>query len=341
MTIPASVLDAYGYSGLGVESVSGGLINATYLIKGGDGKPVAALQRLHHAFGAEVNLDIEAITDYLAKQDFTTPRLLRTRAGEACFEDEGHVWRALSWIQGTCLARVPGPDTAEQGALLVGRFHRALESLDYEFQFTRAGVHDTPEHLRKLREASSSGSDPLLAEANTLRDAILAQVDQLPPMPDLPTRICHGDLKISNLLFDKEGAGLCLIDLDTLGKQTIAYELGDALRSWGNPTGEDTSTPEIDSQIVAATARGYAEGAAGLLTKPEVESVIIGLETICVELAARFCVDAFEDNYFGWDPGRYPSRRAHNIERGRGQLHLGRSVTRRRDELQALWTKAF
>ena len=223
----------------------------------------------------------------------------------------------------------------------MGRFHRALDSFDYEFVFSRSGVHDTKAHLAKLRAASTGVSNALVNEAYALRTEILQQVQVLPPMPALPLRICHGDLKISNLLFDESGEGLCLIDLDTMGMQTIAYELGDALRSWGNRAGEDTSQPSIDSEIVLAAAQGYAEGSAGLLSAIETDSVITGLETICLELAARFCVDAFEDSYFGWDAERYSSRREHNIERARGQLCLSRNVAARRSDLGKLWASAF
>jgi hypothetical protein len=48
---------------------------------------------------------------------------------------------------------------------------------------------------------------------------------------------------------------------------------------------------------------------------------------VAVELAARFCVDAFEDRYFGWDPARFPSRREHNRVRAVGQLQLARRIT--------------
>lgn len=341
MSVPASVLEAFGFGGHSLDTVSGGLINATYAVQGGDRTPVAALQRLHPAFAAEVNLDIEAVTDFLASQGHATPRLLRTRDGQASYTEEGHVWRALSWLEGRCYSRIPHANLAHAGAELVGRFHRVLEDFDYEFVFARSGVHDTAAHLQKLREMQSDSDDPLLADAKQLREAIFLQLQELPPMPDLPTRICHGDLKISNLLFDENDKGLCLIDLDTMGRQTIAYELGDALRSWANRSGEDTSDPTIDSEIVEKAAEGYALGSQGLLSDIEIGSVIVGLETICLELATRFCVDAFEDTYFGWDSSRYKSRREHNIERSRGQLALCRSVASARDALNEIWARAF
>lgn len=340
MNVPASVLDAYGFSANNVESVSGGLINQTYRVQSDDGTAIAALQRLHPIFAGEVNLDLEAITDLLAMAHMPTPRLRRTLAGVPWVEHDGHVWRCISWVEGRCFSKLPSPAFARAGAELVGRFHRALDGVEYKFQFTRSGVHDTPAHVAKLHAATAK-SFPEEALAKRIREEIFAQAELLPPMPDVPTRICHGDLKISNLLFDADGNGLCLIDLDTLGPQTIAYELGDALRSWANLGGEDQDAAAIDIDVVKQAALGYSAGSQGLLSKLETSSVIVGLETICLELATRFCVDIFEDNYFGWDSSRYDSRRAHNLLRAQGQLALCRSVAARRSELQSAWTSAF
>ncbi len=340
MRIPSQVLDAYGFAATRVEAVSGGLINQTYRINGDDGQPVAALQRLHPIFGAGVNHDLEAITAVLATAGMVTPRLWRTVDGQRCVEHDGHIWRSISWVDGTCFSRLPNMETARAGAFLVGRFHRALDGLDYQFKFTRSGVHDTQAHFARLRSAESKNF-PEESKANDLRNQIFAQAASLPPIPPVPERICHGDLKISNLLFDNDGRGLCLIDLDTLGHQTIAYELGDALRSWGNLSGEDLATPQIDADVVQQVATGYAEGSQGLLSPAEISSVIVGLETICLELSARFCVDIYDDNYFGWDSTLYESRRAHNVLRASGQLALSRSVAALRQEVQALWSRAF
>lgn len=341
MRVPARVLEAYGLSPSGIESVSGGLINATYSTKGESGIPALALQRLHPVFAAEVNLDIEAVTAHLADKLLVTPLLVRTRDDAAWVEHDGAIWRAITWIEGTCVSRLDSPEQAERAAALVGRFHRAVGDLDYRFQFARSGVHDTAAHLARLEAAQAPSGDPFIEDAQRLRREILQAMASVPPLPVLPERICHGDLKISNVLFDAAGEGLCLIDLDTMGWQSIAFELGDALRSWGNTLGEDTLQPEIDGNIVSAAARGYARGSDGLLAANESDSVVLGLETVCIELAARFCLDVFEDRYFGWDAQRFGSRREHNLLRARGQLALGQSVARQRDSLRALWNAAF
>jgi Ser/Thr protein kinase RdoA (MazF antagonist) len=341
-------LAAYGWSGPATP-VTSGLINRTFLVHDAarPEQPVAVLQRLHPVFAAEVNLDIEAITAHLTAAGMETPALLRTADGARWHVQPGGVWRALSYVPGTTLHRIDDPETARTAGELVGRFHRALDPLVHEYAFARAGVHDTAAHLARLQSrveasgsAASDASDAaeLVRAARALGRDILAAATSLPPLPALPVRHTHGDLKISNVLFFPGDArrARCLVDLDTMGRQTMAYELGDALRSWCNPRGEDETEARLDQAIFAAAVAGYRSGAGDLPTAAERAAIVPGLETVCVELAARFCADVFDDAYFGWDAQRYPSRRAHNLVRARGQLALARSVRAARHSLAAL-----
>lgn len=324
------VASAWGWRAEQVEPLSGGLINKTFVVRD-RGEPIAVLQQLHTIFGPDVNLDLEAVSSHLAAKGYVTPRLIRTLDGKPCVE-ENAVWRALTWIEGETVHKVPSPAWAEAGGALVGRFHRAVADLQYDYRFTRSGVHDTAAHLARLRGYVDAGGDP---EAVELGREILGAAAGLPPLPALPKRHVHGDLKISNLLFRRAPLeGICLVDLDTLAMGTMAFELGDAMRSWCNPIGEDAASVRFDLPIFTAAIRGFRSE--GSLSVEEGVSVVAGLETVCVELAARFAVDVFEDRYFGWDASRYPSRRAHNLVRAKGQLALGREVRAARDEALAV-----
>ena len=343
--VPASVLDAYGFSDDARNPIVGGLINQTFRIVR-EGQPIAVVQRLHAIFGPQVNLDLDAITGHLARVGLLTPRLVRTRAGHPWVELEGQVWRALSHIEGTTVHRIEQPATAHAAGELVGRFHRAVADLSHEYAFARSGVHDTKAHLAALaaecdrpeNQSLDAEARDLVARARELGAEILDAASQRPSLSGLPLRHCHGDLKISNILFAPGDAtrALCLLDLDTLGRQTIAYEMGDALRSWCNPRGENIARANLDREILAAAMAGYRSSVGDLLTAAEWASIIPGLQNICVELASRFCVDVFRDEYFGWDATRYSSRRQHNLLRARGQLDLARSVERQRTDLQRL-----
>ncbi len=327
---PADVLAAWGWDTADVAPIDGGLINATFAVRV-DGHPHAVLQRLHPIFEAKVNLDLEAVTAHLAAHDLITPRLLHTRDDRAWVEHEGRVWRALSWVHGATVHRVPDPSWAEAGGALVGRFHRAVADLHHDYAFARAGVHDTAAHLARLAAHAGDRSD---LEAADLADGILAAAALLPAMPDTPRRHCHGDLKISNLLFATDPVrAVCLVDLDTLGLGSMAFELGDAMRSWCNPRGEDAGSVVFDLPIFAAAIRGFRAVADDLISADERKAVVVGLETVCIELAARFAVDVVRDEYFGWDAARFPSRRAHNLVRARGQLALGLAVRAARGDV--------
>ncbi|HUS67587.1 MAG TPA: phosphotransferase [Kofleriaceae bacterium] len=339
--LPAAVLAAWGLEAGAGERELGGLINRTFFVRAHPGGPVTAvIQRLHPVFAAEVNIDLDAVTAHLAAAGMVTPRLLRTLDGARWFEHEGAVWRALTYVDGVTVHAVPDEEHAVAAGVLVGRFHLALSTLEHRFAFQRASVHDTAGHLRRLGEVLRDGGPE---ETVDLARRVLDAAGRMTPLPALPRRPLHGDLKISNVMFARGAppVGLCLIDLDTLGPQTIAYEMGDCLRSWCNPEGEDTPATRFDLGRLGAALRGYAAGSAGLLAPAEIASIVPGLETGCVELAARFCVDAFEDRYFGWDPTRFPSRRAHNLVRAEGQLALAEAVMAARSAATDVVADAF
>lgn len=330
MIVPVEVAAAWGWEPGAITALPGGLLNATYEVRA---EPRAVLQRLHPVFGADVNLDIEAITAHLAARGLVTPRLVRTRSGDAWFEHAGRIWRALTWIDGATVHQVPDPSWAEAGGELVGRFHAAVADLEHAYAFARAGVHDTPAHLARLQAVVDGGGDP---EHVALGADVLAAAHALPEMPAIPRRHCHGDLKISNLLFAPGPRAVCLVDLDTIGFATLAFEIGDALRSWCNPRGEDTADTAFDLAIFEAAMRGFRKTAAAVVAPAEWRAIVVGLETVCVELAARFAVDVFRDEYFGWDAARFPSRRAHNVVRARGQLALALAVRAARSAALAI-----
>ncbi|MBI4953660.1 MAG: phosphotransferase [Myxococcales bacterium] len=334
--IPGEVLEAYGLRGARVTPVTVGLINRTFRVERA-GAPALALQELHPIFRGEVNLDLEAIARHVARRGVVTPQLVRTRAGAPFVTHGERPWRALTWLAGEVRERMSSPALSRSAAALVGRFHAAVADLEHVFAFTRPGAHDTRAHLARLEAALPEGS----AEVRAVGEAILEHGAALPALTDRPVRIIHGDLKVTNLLFDAAGEAVALLDLDTLAHGTLAVELGDALRSWCNPGGENAEDARVELALYAAALEGHASTAGELLTADEDESLALGLETIALELAARFLLDAILGRYFGWDPTRYPSRPAHDLARARSQASLAASARALRGELVRLARAAY
>lgn len=316
------------------------LINLTFVVHRacGDGVEPIVLQRLHPVFGEKVHLDIEAVTTHLVTRGLETPLLLRTEDNRLWVNERppaARVWRALSYVAGETLHRTFEPRRLESAARLLARFHAALADFDYAFEHVRR-IHDTPRQLENLRLAISSERGQADSEARELGAAILTQAEGIRvEFTGAPTRIIHGDPKLSNVMFHagSEGAARCMIDLDTLGYGPLAHELGDVLRSWCNPAGEDSADPQISVESLRAVFVGYGAELPAGFQPDEVLSALDGLETISLELASRFAADAIVDDYFGWDPTRFSSRREHNLVRARGQLALSRNVRSTRPEL--------
>ncbi|GMV40931.1 MAG: mucin desulfatase [Myxococcales bacterium] len=313
------------------RAIEDGLINATFAV---GSPPVAVVQALAPIFTAAVNDDIDAVTRHIQSRGLETPLLLRTGDGATCATQDGRCWRALTWIPGETVHRLTSPEQAREAGALVGRWHRATADLDHAFAFARAGVHDTPAHMRDLESAVAAHPDHrLAAEAAPLAAAILAAWRSLPSSPPAPLQVCHGDLKVSNVRF-REGRAVALVDLDTMGMQSLDAELGDAWRSWCNPRGEDTTDATLDLVLLEAAAKGYL---AERPLPPDVrEAVATGPERIALELAARFCRDALEERYFGFSPRVAPTRGDHNLLRARGQLALATAMRTHRDAIRRI-----
>jgi aminoglycoside phosphotransferase (APT) family kinase protein len=201
----------------------------------------------------------------------------------------------------------------------------------------RTGVHDTPRHLARLDEALAAHAAHRLApDVLAFAREVQAGAAALPPLPALPPRVCHGDLKFSNVLFaDHEPPAselaVCLIDLDTVGPLSLAYELGDAWRSWCNRAGEDVPEARLDLEVFEASLAGYAEGWGHALDANTRRGLLLGVEWVSLELAARFAADALFESYFGWDANRFAGRGEHNLVRARGQWSLHTALVATRD----------
>jgi Ser/Thr protein kinase RdoA (MazF antagonist) len=331
--------------GLGPEvapvPIAGGLINRTYEIRGRDGRFV--LQWVNPIFDPRMHEDIERVTRHLAAAGMVTPRMVRTRTGALWVPDRvAGVWRLMTYVAGRTLHRATGPELVRAAGELVGEFHRALSTLDLPFAYARLGVHDTKKHFGRLEAALDTRRDhPRYEQVAPLGESILRAAAALSPLPHSPLRVAHGDLKISNLLFEETlPRAVAIVDLDTLSRMPLPVEMGDAFRSWCNPAGEDR--PGVfDAGFFEAAVAGYARGAAGMLLAEEIHALVCGTETIAVELAARFCADALEESYFAWDPQRFPSRSEHNRVRALSQMGAAAAIAAQRAVLEATAARAF
>ncbi len=331
-----AVLEAFGFpASTPVQPLGSGLINDTFAVAGEGAGWV--LQRVHTVFSPLIHHNIAAVTEHLAAREIATPRLRPTTRGELWHEQEGRAWRVMTRLAGVTFDAVQHPGQAHAAAATLGRFHRALEDLEHTFVGLRAGVHDTPTHVQRLREALSvHAGHRLFDEVAPLAESLLRAAESLPQLGHIPARVVHGDPKLNNVVFagaagPRAEQPVGLIDLDTVAPMPLHLELGDAWRSWCNPKGEDEAEATFDMEVFEASVVGYlADGPT--LGAAEQEALVYGVEIISLELAARFLADALQESYFGWSRDRFGSAGEHNLVRARGQWSLHRASVERRAE---------
>ncbi len=339
-----------------IDLCSGGIINESYLIHDVlDNKYI--MQKMHHVFQESVMTDTVTVSDYLRSQSVSTIKFVPTRNGCQYVIEKNvlrsEIWRMMEYIPGLCL---DGRATCEQtfsAAATLGLFHATLSSFSYTFKHKISNFHDTKQIMKKLLYCAENNSlsvfAPVVKNADfsatdycAIRGELAKQIYESyirlsPKIHGSPSRIIHGDLKISNVRFDSTGRfAHTLLDLDTLGHGFIATDVGDMVRSWCSTSSEDDSNPMFDMNIFESLLRGYISMAKSFLTKNEFLAISRGVADMILEVAARFVIDSFEQNYFQINNDRYSSRIEQGCTRGALQFSYYQNFLAHQDDADLL-----
>ena len=325
-----------------LRQLPAGLVNLTIKVQTIEGD-FYILQRLNRVFDSTVNQNIEIVTSYLSRLGVSTPLILRTIDGAIDVQNEGEIWRLLSFVDGKVSERCDTPKMAREAGRLLSSFHRSVLGFSERLRTSRQPIHNITRHLDRLAKARDECSGhPLYEDVCRLSEQAGRLRADSTVFPLSKERLVHGDPKISNIVFDKtSGRGVCFIDLDTLSFMPVAWELGDAFRSWCNPIGEDHPKAIFDIDLFQNALEGYADGARDFIEDDEIRMIVPAILEVHLELAIRFLTDALEETYFSWESERYSTRGEHNLARAHGQLAAGASFARQLKLAERLVFRAF
>ncbi|MCV6631217.1 MAG: aminoglycoside phosphotransferase family protein [Flavobacteriaceae bacterium] len=235
----------------GQESLTNGLINTTYKVATDRGEFV--LQQINQeVFADTAGLmgNIALLQAHTEQVGGTMLEFLPTTAGNWWHEDAlgGH-WRLMRYIANTSVYNVPpNMDVARSSGKLLGDFHAQLRDIDLgNFVVTLPRFHDLSWRWEQFQAACKAAISERLAQANPLLSMAERLYEFLQDISwhSMPRRLCHNDTKLNNMLFDAEGRGCCMIDLDTLMPGYFLYDFGDAVRTIANRAAEDTRDLEL------------------------------------------------------------------------------------------------
>jgi Ser/Thr protein kinase RdoA (MazF antagonist) len=153
-----------------------------------------------------------------------------------------------------------------------------------------------------------------------LHSDIVTEYRRIQNDPQFKLRVTHHDTKISNVLFDQWGKGLCVIDLDTVMPGYFISDVGDMMRTYLSPVSEeekDFTRIQVRDEFYKAIVRGYYTQMKDELTSAEKNHFFYAGQFMIYMQALRFLTDHInEDVYYG---ARYPGQ---NLVRAGNQLRL-------------------
>jgi len=233
---------------------------------------------------------------------------------------------------------VQSPRQAFEAAKAFGRFQGLLADLPApRLHDTIPDFHHTPRRFARLEEVLAADRFNRAAQAAAPIEFALRRKPITGVLVDagLPERVTHNDTKLNNVMLDDEtGAGICVIDLDTVMPGLALYDFGDMVRTATCAVKEDVkdlSLVEMQFPMFEAIVRGYLASASGFLTPAERRFLAFSGKLITFEIGIRFLTDFLEgDVYFK------THREGHNLDRCRMQFKLAESIERQEEAMNQL-----
>lgn len=329
-----TILSAYGLKeeDTSVESFGTGLINSTWKVTSA-GK-IYILQRINHTVfkqPQDIADNIKLIAGYLNQHHpeyrFVAPVLSTTGDDMVFIKSEGF-FRLFPFVAGSHSKDVvETPEQAYEAAAQFGRFTRLLSGIDLSgFKITIPSFHDLALRYQQFLSALIKGNKERINQSQELikivsdHSDIVKVYEQIKTDPAFRLRVTHHDTKISNVLFDKDDKGLCVIDLDTVMPGYFISDVGDMMRTYLSPVSEeenDFSKIEIRDDFYKAIVQGYLEEMKDELTATEKKHFFYAGKFMIYMQAVRFLTDYINDDmYYG---AKYPGQ---NLIRAKNQLVL-------------------
>ncbi|WP_276372342.1 aminoglycoside phosphotransferase family protein [Chryseolinea sp. H1M3-3] len=345
-----SILETFNIRGESmVEPLTSGLINRTWKVTDGDKQFI--LQQINdHVFKrpTELAANIRMLHQYLKAQSpdylFVSPISNSNNDDLIYVKDVGY-FRLFPFIKGShTIEVVSSAEQAFEASYQFGKFTRLLAGFDVsKLHITIPDFHNLTLRYQQFEAALQNGSPQRIKQSGELirtikkHTNIVEQYEQIRKKADVKQRVMHHDTKISNVLFDAYGKGMCVIDLDTIMPGYFISDVGDMMRTYLSPANEEVKNfefIEVRDDVFSAIVTGYVSAMGKELTAAERNLFFYsGLFLIYMQ-AIRFLTDHLNnDIYYG---ARYED---HNFVRAGNQLALLKKMEEKQDTLQTIISK--
>lgn len=331
-----------------VVAFGSGLINNTWLVKNGQSSYI--LQRINHTIFRNpeaIAKNIGAIAAYLSQHSpgyFFVAGKKNIDGNDLCYLPREGYFRMFPFVQQShTIDVVNNPSQAFEAAQQFGRFTKMLAGFPaHELHITLPDFHNLELRYQQFKQAVLTGNNKRIAQSKGAiaflqqQVAIVDTYTTIRVHPEFKVRVTHHDTKISNVLFDEQEKGLCVIDLDTVMPGYFISDVGDMLRTYLSPVSEeeaDFSKISIRDDYFKAIADGYLGEMGTALSREEKQHFVYAGKFMIYMQALRFLTDYLNnDVYYG---AKYEE---HNFVRAGNQIVLLQRLTEKEAALSAMVT---
>ncbi len=298
-----------------IEQINNGLINQTWRLKNSHDDYI--LQRINTSIFNDpqaIASNLKALDDYLHHNDpgylFVVPIKTNKNEGMVFLAEKGY-FRLSHFVKSShTINAAETPEQAFEAAKEFGKFTRLLSSFPVDkLQITLPDFHNLSLRYVQFLEALEKGNKNRLQQSKELVEFIIQNknivetYERILHNPEFKLRVTHHDTKISNVLFNEEDKGLCVIDLDTVMPGYFISDAGDMIRTYLSPVSEeekDFSKIEIREKFFVSIFKGYMSEMNEELTDEEKEHFIYAGKFMIYMQAIRFLTDHINnDIYYG------------------------------------------
>lgn len=341
------ILPLYGILPLNsnIQTFGDGLINHTWKISTENNSYI--LQKVNQAVfkrPQDIDQNISRLGTFLQENYpeylFISP--VTTTTGTSLIETPSGYFRLFPFVEGShSLNALSKSQEAYEAARQFGRFSRLLNDFDVDqLHITLPDFHNLSLRYEQFKLAVEQASPEKKAQSEALitfiegHQEIVQVYKRIVEKGEIPLRVIHHDTKINNVLFDENGKGICVIDLDTVMPGYFISDIGDMMRTYLSAANEeetDFSKISIRTNFFKAIYDGYMEEMGGVLTDTEKNYFIYAGKFLIYMQAIRFLADHLQnDIYYG---ARYEG---HNLVRAENQITLLKRYQEQEQELKDL-----
>ena len=330
----SAILKEYGFTDgpIAIKAFGTGLINHTWKVNYKDNDYI--LQRINdNVFKqpADITSNIGLLAAYLKQHhpDYFFVAPVKTTDGkEMVYLKDEDYFRMFPFVNGSHSKDVlETPGEAYEAAAQFGKFTKLLDGIPIdELKISIPDFHNLSLRYQHFLTAQKKGNPNRIKETEELTIELLNHAEIVTTYENIISnsnfkqRVTHHDTKISNVLFNDAGKGLCVIDLDTVMPGYFISDVGDMMRTYLSPVSEeekDFSKIIIREEFYKAIVNGYYNEMKAVLTETEKHSFFYAGTFMIYMQAIRFLTDYLnDDRYYG---SKYPG---HNLIRAGNQATL-------------------